>query len=175
MRARACALLVVMLAGDPAAAQTAAPTVQPKGSSAALPTAGKPGMPAPVTASAGNPQSAAEPYTYKPEGRRDPFLNLLGVTLEPRAAGKRADGLGGLLISEIAVRGIIESRDGYVAMIQGPEGKTYTVRANDRLLDGVVKSITPQAVVLMQDVNDPLSLVKQREVRKGLRTPDNKP
>ena len=33
-----------------------------------------------------------------------------------------------------------------------------------------MKSITPQGLVIVQDVNDPLSLVKQREVRKLLRS-----
>jgi hypothetical protein len=43
------------------------------------------------------------------------------------------------------------------------------VRVNDRLLDGSVRAITSDTLVLMQDVNDPLSLTKQREVRKTLR------
>ena len=30
--------------------------------------------------------------------------------------------------------------------------------------------MTPQGLVIVQDVNDPLSLVKQREVRKLLRS-----
>ena len=42
-----------------------------------------------------------------------------------------------------------------------------------RLLDGVIRSVTPQGIVIMQEVNDPLSLVKQREVRKGLRTSED--
>jgi hypothetical protein len=37
-------------------------------------------------------------------------------------------------------------------------------------MDGTVKTITEDTVVFSQDVNDPLSLVKQREVRKTLRT-----
>ena len=36
-------------------------------------------------------------------------------------------------------------------------------------MDGTIRAITNQAVVLMQEVNDPLSLEKQREVRKSLR------
>jgi hypothetical protein len=36
-------------------------------------------------------------------------------------------------------------------------------------LDGNVHSINAQAVVLLQEVSDPLSLQKQREVRKYLR------
>jgi hypothetical protein len=33
-----------------------------------------------------------------------------------------------------------------------------------------VKSITQDTIVFSQDVNDPLSLVKQKEVRKTLRS-----
>ena len=48
-------------------------------------------------------------------------------------------------------------------------GTVLAVRPGDRLMDGSVSTITAQAVVLMQEVNDPLSLEKQREVRKFLR------
>ena len=44
------------------------------------------------------------------------------------------------------------------------------VLAGAKLLDGTVQSITPRAVVILQQVSDPLSLQKQREVRKLLRT-----
>ena len=37
-------------------------------------------------------------------------------------------------------------------------------------MDGTVKSIVQDAVVFSQDVNDPLSLVKQKEIRKTLRS-----
>jgi hypothetical protein len=55
-------------------------------------------------------------------------------------------------------------------MIQGPDSKTYIVHQGDRLSDGKIKTITPTGLVVVQDVNDPLSLVKQREVRKLLRS-----
>ena len=48
-------------------------------------------------------------------------------------------------------------------------GVLVTVNAGDRVMDGTVKSITQDAVVFSQNVNDPLSLVKQREVRKTIR------
>ena len=60
-----------------------------------------------------------------------------------------------------------------VALVAGPDGKTYTAHANDRLLDGLIRTVTPQGLVIMQEVNDPLSLVKQREVRKGLRAAED--
>jgi hypothetical protein len=55
-------------------------------------------------------------------------------------------------------------------MIQGPDNKTYIVHQGDKLLDGTIKTITPQGLVVIQEVSDPLSLVKQREVPKLLRS-----
>ncbi len=54
-------------------------------------------------------------------------------------------------------------------MVQGPDNKTYLVRQNDKLLDGTVKAVNAQGLLVLQEVNDPLSLVKQKEVRKMLR------
>ena len=137
-----------------------APAVQPA----------KPASPQPpVTAT---PPPAAEAYTYDPAGRRDPFVSLLSRGLES-STGKKLTGLAGLATGEVMLRGVMESRNSYVALVSGPDGKTYSARVNDRLLDGIIRSVTPQGIVIMQDVNDPLSLVKQREVRKGLRTAED--
>jgi hypothetical protein len=57
--------------------------------------------------------------------------------------------------------------------VQGPDNRTYIVHLGDQFVDGAVKSITPQGLVLVQDVDDPLSLVKQREIRKPLRNAEN--
>ena len=75
-----------------------------------------------------------------------------------------------MALGEISVRGIMQSRGALVAMIQGPDNKTYIVHGGDKLADGTIKTITPQGLIVIQEVNDPLSLVKQREVRKLLRS-----
>jgi type IV pilus assembly protein PilP len=116
------------------------------------------------------PAEAGAPFTYNPEGRRDPFVSLLGRGNDPKAQGVRPTGVPGLLINEVSVKGIVRNSTGFVAMIQGPDNKTYVVKAGDRLMDGSVKSILQDAVVFSQDVNDPLSLVKQKEIRKALRS-----
>lgn len=109
-------------------------------------------------------------FTYNPEGRRDPFVSLLRRGADPqRGEAARPSGIAGLLVSEVSVRGIVGSRNGLVAVLQGADGRTYIVRQGDALFDGVVRSITEDAVVFLQQVNDPLSLDKQREVRKVLR------
>ena len=126
--------------------------------------------PAPGGQQASKPAEAGAPFTYNPEGRRDPFVSLLGRGADPKAQGVRPPGVPGLLINEVSVKGIVRNSTGFVAMIQGPDNKTYVVKAGDRLMDGSVKSIIQDAVVFSQDVNDPLSLVKQKEIRKALRS-----
>jgi Tfp pilus assembly protein PilP len=121
----------------------------------------RPGTPAPVE---------SDGYTYQPEGRRDTFMSLLGTGSQPRDAGRRGDGLGDLLVGDVSVRGILQTQQALVAMVLAPNKKTYVVHNGDRFLDGLVKSVTSQGLVIMQDVNDPLSLVKQREIRKLLRS-----
>jgi Tfp pilus assembly protein PilP len=113
---------------------------------------------------------APEVYTYQAEGRRDPFVNLLGTGSEPRPVGRRPDGPAGMTLGEITVRGIMQSRDALVAMIAGPDNKTYIVHQGDRLFDGLIKTITHEGLVVVQRVSDPMSTVKQREVQKLLRS-----
>ncbi len=144
----------------------------------------QPGKPAPAPAPAGQSQPAKpgaqpdagasaqapiETYTYRAEGRRDPFQSLLTVVASANGS-RKGDGPGAMSLAEISVRGILQSRGTLVAMVQGPDNRTYIVHQGDKLSDGTIKTITPQGLVVVQEVNDPLSLVKQREVRKLLRS-----
>lgn len=149
-----------LLIGHVLSAQTGAPA-KPSGPTAVAP-------PAPGATSAPPP---AEAYNYKPDGRRDPFVSLFARGIDPTGQGRGpSTSINGLMVGEVSVRGIVQSRGRYVAMVQSPDGKTYIVHANDRFLDGVIKQITLQGLLVLQDVNDPLSLEKQREVRKNLRS-----
>lgn len=162
MRALSAFLVAVPLlvaAGAPARAQ-AAPAAAPQAvaSQAKAPPAGPGG----------------EGYSYNPQGRRDPFVSLIarGAGNKTVQGGRRPDGLAGLAVAELSVRGVMQSRNGYIAIVQGPDNKTYIARPTDRLLDGTIKAITGEGLVILQEVNDPFSLVKQKEVRKGLRASD---
>lgn len=158
--------LAALAVALPAVAQTKAPD---KGKAPAAdaknatpPAAAKPDLPVP-------PPN----YEYAPQGRRDPFISLVNRGVETGTRGnpavKRAEGVPGLMTGEITVRGILQTRGAWVAMVSGPDGKIFTVRAGDKLADGVIRTVTAQYVVILQEVNDPLSLEKQREVRKFLR------
>ena len=146
------------------AAQTPAPAGQTPTPPPAV--AAQPGAPA-----APGGQGAPPGYSYDPAGRRDPFVSLSARGAElPLAAGQRPPGVPGLLIGEVTVKGIFKSpKGGFLSLLQAPDGRTYTIKQGDKVFDGSVKAITPDTVVFSQDVNDPLSLVKQREVRKSIR------
>jgi Tfp pilus assembly protein PilP len=161
----------MLLASAVVVAQGAAPQpakpAAPGAPATTPPAAGQPGQPGPAAAA-----PAAEPYTYNPDGRRDPFVSLIARGVEA-PAGVKSAGVGGITTAELIVKGVLNSKGSYIALIAGPDGKTYTAHVNDRLADGTIRSITPQGLVIVQEVNDPLSLIKQREVRKGLRASED--
>jgi|SRR6188508_1875044 len=114
-------------------------------------------------------------YTYNPQGRRDPFLPLLrngGKSTNTTTAAGRAAGLAGLGVADVSLRGVLMSQGGYVGMLQGSDDKTYIVRTGDKLADGTIRAITGQMMLIQQQINDPLSRQKEREVRKMLRRMD---
>ena len=126
--------------------------------------------PAPTPAETPTAQGADpdEVYVYDAGGRRDPFVSLLnrGSTLRPPT--QRPAGLAGLSINEVSLRGIVFSRGSYLAVMQGPDDRTYILRGEERLFDAVVASITAEGVLFRQEVNDPLSALSQREVLRTL-------
>jgi hypothetical protein len=187
MRSSLVALVALaLIEAGPAAAQAPAPEAAPPEGAAA-------GAAAPP-AEAGTAGEAAEPaepverppldvemdtdgYTYQSRGRRDPFVSLQRP-VEPERGATRPRGVEGFLIQEVALRGIVRTsgggtgiaaEPGYIAIFQGPDPtKSYFVRTGQRLYDGVITAVDATSVTFRQDVTDPLSPVKSREVTKSL-------
>ena len=155
----AACLCAASVSAQTAPAQPAAPVQTPAPSEAETP-----GAPGAV------PEPSPDTYTYAPDGRRDPFLNLLGTGSTAQTSGRRSDGAAGLTVAEITVRGVLASGGALIAMIQAPDNRTYIVRQGDKFVDGTIRSVTTTGLVIVQEVNDPLSLVKQREIHKLLRS-----
>jgi Tfp pilus assembly protein PilP len=182
-RARVFAVLILAMAVPAFAAAQDRSKPQPargaKPAAAPAPSPGSTAAETKPTAKSEDPKPPAtadqliEPsgFAYKPEGRRDPFVSLLRRGTDARAStsGSRPPGLAGLGVSEVTLRGTLYGREGFVAILQGADQKTYIVRPGDRLFDGTVRAISQKDMVIVQQVNDPLSLEKQREVRKVLR------
>jgi Tfp pilus assembly protein PilO/Tfp pilus assembly protein PilP len=170
-------LLAIVLASSSLAAQPPSPQAsapQPPSPQASAPQGGaaaQPPSPAPAGRGAAPPPTEPPGFTYNPEGRRDPFVSLLrrGTGTRGGTVGTRPAGLAGLEVAEVTLRGTVRSREGFVAILQGADQKTYIVRAGDKFFDGTVRTISQNDIVILQQVNDPLLLQKQREVRKVLR------
>lgn len=105
--------------------------------------------------------------TYDARGRRDPFISLaLGLNILPPE--ERIPGLGGMLIQEVSLRGIVRTSEGYVAMIEGTDNKSYFAREGERMYDGTIEAIDSEKVVFRQEINDPLRIEKFQRLEKWL-------
>jgi len=111
--------------------------------------------------------ATGETYRYDPQGRRDPFQSLVGPApkLQP---GQRPPGTPGFLIDEMKLQGVVKTKQGLVAMVNGPDNKGYLIHVGDKVLDGEVIRITTSSVVFRQEVNDPTRIERYREVVKDL-------
>jgi Tfp pilus assembly protein PilP len=116
-------------------------------------------------------------YAYNSQGRRDPFVSLQRPVAADRGPKTRKPGMEGFLIQEIALKGIVRTtgggmgvaqRSGFIAMFLGADGKSYFVTTGQRLYDGAITAVDATSVTFRQEVTDPLSPVKTREVRKSL-------
>jgi len=108
-------------------------------------------------------------FTYDPGNRRDPFKSLLIAPDRPEFRGPRPEGVPGLMIDEIDLKGIWRTSKGYVAQVTSAnQKKSYLLREKDQLYDGEVVSIGKTEVVFKQIVQDPTALKPFREVVKSL-------
>jgi Tfp pilus assembly protein PilP len=107
---------------------------------------------------------------YEGQSRRDPFAPLVSPPTPQVATGaaapRRAPGLAGMTAADVVLKGIISSGATRMALLEGPDGKTYLARAADRLHDAVVRRIDADAVVLLTNATPRGG---GRELRKPLR------
>jgi len=178
-RGVALLLLVAVLSATPALAQHAA-APPAKAPAAAAPATAAPAQ-AEATGEVARPPLDAEletgGYAYNPQSRRDPFVSLLRPVGPDRGPKTRKPGMEGFLIQETALKGIVRtkggglgtaSRPGFIAVLLGADGKSYFVTTGQRLYDGIITAVDATSVTFRQEVTDPLSPVKTREVRKSL-------
>ena len=108
---------------------------------------------------------------YDSGGRRDPFVSLVAPRREPTTPapeGPRPTGLAALALADAKVSGIVRNGDETIAILEGPEGKSFVVRENARLLDAEVKTIDAAGVVFVERFAGTPD-AQAREVRKPLR------
>ena len=106
-------------------------------------------------------------YTYEVGGRRDPFRSLL-VRNPSDKDRVRPPGLAGVMVDELDLQGTIKVKQGWVAMMRGPDNKSHLIRKGTTLFDGEVVEVSATEVTFRQNVNDPTNPKPFREVVKAL-------
>ena len=104
-------------------------------------------------------------FTYNPEGRRDPFKDLLaGRDLRE----KTAIGENQIFIDDLILFGIVKNKNVYTAMIGMPQGFPMFAKVGDKFADGYVLSITETQVVLRKTHERGIPLIRPRDVIKEI-------
>lgn len=125
-------------------------------------------MPQPVPTAPGAPPvipAAAAPIpvgsrvgelmtTYESGGRRDPFSSLV----TPQRAMRPGEGgppvpstrLSGVALADVLVRGVVRSGDTLLAILEGPNRRSFVGRVNDHLLDATVVRIDAEGVIFAE-------------------------
>ena len=100
--------------------------------------------------------------------RRDPFISPVVQHLAGSgcSTGKRC-----LEIDQIALRGIVKSEAGMIAVVVNSLDKAYFLRENDPVFNGYVLKISGDTVVFKETVQDKLGHLSTREVVKKITTP----
>jgi type IV pilus assembly protein PilP len=105
-------------------------------------------------------------YAYHRDGRRDPFMSIIVVSSNKAAeVNLNVPPLQRISLSELNVIGIIWGEFGYVAMVQTPDGRGYTVREGTRVgtNNGVVSSIAEEAFTVQEPYADLYGKTQMRE------------
>lgn len=107
-------------------------------------------------------------YSYNPQGRRDPFVSLMKPIGPDQGPKTRKPGMDGFLIQEVALKGIVKTPEGFIALLLGTDGKSYFAKVRQKLFDGEIIGMDAASVTFRQEIADPLSPVRTREVKKTL-------
>lgn len=128
-------------------------------------------QPKPVVKSTKSSGDAAPTIARKigAAGRRDPFISpvvSLSVVGSGCSSGKRC-----LAIEQIALRGVVRSDTGMIAVVVNALDKAYFLRENDPVFNGFVEKITADSIVFKQTFHDKLGKPLTRDVTKTISRP----
>lgn len=110
-----------------------------------------------------------EPKKISAAGRRDPFISPvvnLGAVGSGCSSGKRC-----LAIDSIALKGVVRSDNGMIAVVVNAMDKAYFLRENDPVFNGYVVKITADSIVFKETFHDKLGKPLTRDVTKSISRP----
>ncbi len=109
------------------------------------------------------------PKAINAVGRRDPFVSpvvKLGSVGSGCSSGKRC-----LAIDQIALKGVVKSDVGMIAVVVNAMDKAYFLRENDPVFNGYVVKITGDSIVFKETFHDRLGKSLTRDITKTITRP----
>lgn len=94
---------------------------------------------APMTQLSGKPERPLPPLAYEPKGRRDPFRPL------PVAAPEEEPNLQ---LYAVKLVGIVQGRQGPMALVESPDGLGFIVKKGDAIAEGRVTEVGTDTVTV---------------------------
>lgn len=154
---------------QPTTAAAKPETATPKLAAKAAPAASQTNPPAPQPGAAPGPKAPKpEEKKYSMTGKRDPFISPV---VSRQGGSGCSTGKKCLDIDQIAVRGVVKSDNGMIAVVTNGLNKAYFLRENDPVFNGYVLKITVDSVVFKQNFQDRLGKPFTKDVVKRLTTP----
>jgi Tfp pilus assembly protein PilP len=101
--------------------------------------------------------------------RRDPFISPV-VRMGPMGAGC-SSGKRCLAIDQIALKGVVKSENGMIAVVVNSMDKAYFLRENDPVFNGYVTKITPDSIMFKETFHDKLGKEATRDITKTISRP----
>ena len=154
-----------------APAKAAVPAAAPKQDAKAAAAAKTVTTAAAPVASAAKPAEPAKPKAEEKKwamnGKRDPFFSPV---VQQQGSGC-STGKKCLEINAIALRGVVKSDNGFIAVVTNNIGKAYFLHENDPVFNGYVVKITGDSIVFEETVQDKLGKTSTHEVVKRIFTP----
>jgi len=116
------------------------------------------------------PAAQPAPASKAATGKRDPFISLAVVRAQQIGAscgtGKRC-----LVIDQIALKGVVKTHSGMIAMVENTAKKAYFLRENDPVFNGYVLKITGDSVIFKESTTDNQGRTQTRDVVKRVSAP----
>ena len=100
------------------------------------------------------------------KNRRDPFVSIV---MNREGAPCSGGGKKCIAIDQVTLQGVVRAPSGPIAVISSGANKTYFLRENDPVYNGVVVKISPDSIVFRETVIDRVGKTSQREVVKKIR------
>jgi hypothetical protein len=116
------------------------------------------------------PVAQSEPAKLPSPGKRDPFLSPL-VAAGARGPSNCTTGKRCLVVDQIVLKGVVQMRNGNLALVENAGKRPYVLHENDSLFNGSVVKITGDSLILREVSNDVLGRPVTREVVKKVTAP----